>query len=1262
MPQWLNASETERARRAVALAQRWIDEAAASHADPAAERLAGVLRDPNGLPFTLGFVDDVMRPESLGAAASGLHRVAPLVPGFLPWYLRAAVRAGGLVAPGLPAPTVPIARTVLREMVGHLIVDARPARLGPAIAKLRATGARLNLNLLGEAVLGEDEAQRRLDGIHELIRRDDVDYVSVKVSAVMSRISMWAFDEVVEQVAERLLPLYLTAAGVAADSTAGSHPTFINLDMEEYRDLDLTIAVFTRIMEDPRLARLEAGIVLQAYLPDALPALRELTAWAKDRVDHGGAPIKVRLVKGANLAMERVEASLHGWTPAPYDTKIDTDANYLRCLDAALTPESVRAVRVGVAGHNLFDIAYAWLLAGDRGVRPEAGEAASGSAPVEFEMLLGMAQGQVEAVGREVGHVLLYVPVVRPREFDVAISYLVRRLEENASKDNFLSAAFRLQENPDLLDREINRFALSLERSADPGLPSGPRRRQNRLAPVHESAALTTDPDTEAAALTQAVLGIAQAVDPGDTFVETAVFAAREDDTAVAAGAPGFRNTPDSDPALPANRAWARGILERIPESTAGEGLVRSALVTDPAEIERILARVRGAAAVWGSRPAAERGEVLLRVAAVLESRRGELIEVAAAETGKVLAEGDVEVSEAVDFAKYYAARARELDAVQGAAFVPSRLTVVAPPWNFPLSIPAGGVLAALAAGSGVVFKPAPQARRSAAVIAAALWDAGIPRDLLAFVDISEGELGRDLIAHPDVDRVILTGSFETAALFRSWRHDLPLLAETSGKNALVIAPSADLDLAVADLVKSAFAHAGQKCSAASLAILVGPVGRSKRFARQLVDATRSLRVAWPDDPRAEVGPVIERPQDKLQWALTELGPDEKWLLKPREIPGSEGRLWTPGIRLGVQPGSRFHREEFFGPVLGIMHAPTLARAVELQNGVDYGLTAGLHTQDPADLALWLDRVQAGNLYVNRGITGAIVQRQPFGGWKRSSVGGGTKAGGPNHLIGLGAWRDTGGSGSTTLHLRGLDSRITALIEAAQPSLDYTAFEWLRRAALSDALAWDREFGRVRDVSRLGVERNLFRYRAVPVAVRATGEAPLRALLRVAIAAIRGGGAFTLSSPVGLPAAVRRVLGEAGVTVFVESDAEWIERFTGPAGSESSPSPDPLPSQKSSENRAESSKNRDGSGAGLLDEALAPQRPNRVRIVGAADDVASLHAALAEAVQGDPDLAILAGEVTTAGRIELLPFLHEQAIAITAHRYGNPDDWSAEVI
>ncbi|CAH0247611.1 Bifunctional protein PutA [Microbacterium oxydans] len=1221
------AASAPLADRAVELARRWVTEAAAVEVDPAARRLADVLQDANGLPFTLGFVDGVMRPESLGAAASQLHRIAPIVPEFLPWYLRGAVKLGGGMAPMLPSPVVPIARRVLRDMVGHLVVDARPAKLGPAIARIRETGSRLNLNLLGEAVLGEAEAKRRLDGIHELIRRDDVDYVSVKVSAIISHISMWAFDEVVEQVVERLLPLYLTAA---SPSTGSGTQTFINLDMEEYRDLDLTIAVFTRLLEDPRLTGLTAGIVLQAYLPDALPALQELTAWARERVEYGGAPIKVRLVKGANLAMEHVEAKMHGWTPATYDTKLETDANYLRCLDWALRPEHTDAVRIGVAGHNLFSIAYAWLLAGERGVRDD----------VEFEMLLGMAQGQVQAVAREVGPVLLYVPVVAPAEFDVAISYLVRRLEENASSENFLSAAFHLDSDESLFVREEDRFLDALDLSRDPAFWRGPRRTQDRLAPMHESvrpALAAPEPEID---LTRAVLGISRGSDgsdvfddsAGEGFLETAIYSAREVDTGTG-GAPGFENAVDSDPALPANREWAAGIRAGIEGSTAGDTTLASARITDADALERAVRRVEAAAAAWGSRPAAERAEVLLRAAAALESRRGELIEVAASETGKVIAEADVEVSEAVDFAGYYASKARELDAISGAAFVPARVTVVTPPWNFPLAIPAGGVLAALAAGSGVVFKPAPQARRCAAVIAEALWQAGVPRDVLALVDIEEGELGQALIAHEAVDRVILTGSWDTAALFRSWRPELPLLAETSGKNAIVITPSADLDLAVADLVKSAFGHAGQKCSAASLAILVGPVGRSQRFARQLADAVRSLHVGWPTDPLAEVGPVIEKPQGKLAWALTELEGDEQWLIEPAvSTDDPSGRLWRPGVRVGVQPGSRFHLEEFFGPVLGIMHAPTLARAVELQNAVAYGLTAGLHTQNPDELSFWLDRVQAGNLYVNRGITGAIVQRQPFGGWKRSSVGPGAKAGGPNYLIGLGSWRSQPSAmPSSTLHLRGLDSRITGLIESAQPSLDFESFEWLRRSALSDALAWDREFGQVRDVSHLEVERNLFRYRPVPVEIRATADAALQDLLRIVIAAVRAGAGFTLSTPVGLPSAVRHALGDLDAAVFLESDEEWIERMR--------PRPAAAPG-----------------------EAPTAPRAGRVRLVGPRAPVDAVSSALARALDGDPDLAVYGGEVTSAGRIELLPFVHEQAIAITAHRFGNPDATFADVI
>src|SRR6185312_6265010 len=335
---------------AIALATRWVHDGAHAPADPAAERLAGVLKDPHGLDFTIGFVDRVVRPHDLHVAGRNLRAVAKITPRFLPWYMRFAIWLGGVFGPILPGIVVPISRSVLRRMVGHLIVDATPARLGPAIAKLRAGGARLNLNLLGEAVLGEQEAARRLEGTRALLARDDVDYVSIKVSSIASQLSMWSFDETVDRVVDRLVPLYELAA-------ASPSPKFINLDMEEYRDLDLTIAVFTSILSKPQLLGLEAGIVLQAYLPDALDAMQTLTEWATQRRVAGGAPVKVRVVKGANLAMERVDATIHDWPLATYGSKQSTDANYKRVLDWALTPEHADAVKIGVAGHNLFDIA-----------------------------------------------------------------------------------------------------------------------------------------------------------------------------------------------------------------------------------------------------------------------------------------------------------------------------------------------------------------------------------------------------------------------------------------------------------------------------------------------------------------------------------------------------------------------------------------------------------------------------------------------------------------------------------------------------------------------------------------------------------------------------------------------------------------------------------------------------------------------------------------------------------------------------------------
>lgn len=992
---------------AAALARRWA--AAPPEADGAAGRLAALVADPAGLDLAVRFVDRVIRPEDAHVAARELAalRGTTSAAGFLGAADRLLLAAGSVAAPLAPGLVVPAARVRLRQLVGHLLVDAGPG-LGRHLAATYAQGFGVTLNLLGEAVLGDAEAIGRLGRLQSLAARPDVHHVAAKVSALASQLSPWDRAGSAARVRERLRVLCASAA---------RHGTSVTVDMEEYRDLGLTLDAFTALLADPDLRSADLGLAVQAYLPDAVGVVDAVVDAARRRVAAGGTPVKIRLVKGANLSMEHVEARLHGWAAAPYGTKAEVDAAYVRLLDRVLQPELAGIVRLGLGSQNLFHVALAHVVATDRGV------------PMDVEMLLGMAPAQADAVRRDVGRVLLYTPVVARADLDVAIAYLVRRLEETASDESFVRAL--LGGGADALDAQEAAFRASVR---DAGSPATASRR---------------------------------AVRPS---------AASED----------FANTPDSDPAAPDAVAWLADVRTR---QVVAPAPLRLGSI---AEVDEAVQRAVTAASGWAATPPARRAAVLRRVALRLEERRADLLATMAREAGKTLAEGDPEVSEAVDFARYYADRAADLadGQVPGAVFRPHGVTVVTPPWNFPVAIPVGSVLAALAAGSPVLIKPAPQTPRSAAVamaaVHAAFADEGVPADVLQVVETDEGDVGRRLVTHPDVARVVLTGSIETARLFAGWRDDLDVLAETSGKNALVVTASADVDLAVADVVRSAFGHAGQKCSAASLLILVGSAGRSARLRRQLADAVASLGVGPATDPATTMGPLVEPAHGKLLRALTTLDAGEEWLVRPRRLDDA-GRLWSPGVKHGVAPGSFFHTTECFGPVLGVMRARTLDEAIDLQNAVAFGLTGGLHSLDEAEIAHWLDRVGVGNAYVNRHITGAVVRRQPFGGWKASVVGPGAKAGGPNYVAQLGRWAD-----------------------AADAPADPSA--WLDRACRDDSRFWREELAVTHDPSALGVESDVLRYRPVPhLTVRAGADAAEHHVTRVLHAAAVAGVPVTVS-------------------------------------------------------------------------------------------------------------------------------------------------------
>jgi len=738
--------------------------------------------------------------------------------------------------------------------------------------------------------------------------------------------------------------------------------------------------------------------------------------------------------------METTEAELHGWPAAPYRTKADVDASYARLIDAALRPEHAEAVRVGIASHNLFHLSWALAVASSRGVE----------AQVDVEMLEGMANSESLAIAKTGQRVLLYAPVTQRDDFASAVAYLVRRLDENTSDENYLKAAFDIATDEARFEEQRDRFTRS----------------------VHERHALSTASLRNVPVMTSDSSNFSNVVN----FDPTSSKAFEEITSAFSK----IREVPD----------------RQIPLVIGGKDIVSNEFMIghDPsadaepwyrysvADAEQVDEAVRCAAVAresWAGLSIEERRRILYACANVMEDERVTSTAVMARDGGKTEAEAEPEVSEGIDFARFYASSAANFEDSS-----PLGTVLVVPPWNFPYAIPAGGVCAALAAGNAVILKPAPETVATAWELVQQLWAGGVPRDVLQFVPTRDDENGRRLVTHEGVDAVILTGAFDTALMFTTWRPDITLLAETSGKNAMLISACADIDVAVKDLVQSAFGHAGQKCSAASLAIVVRDVYDDPAFLRQLSDAVRSLRVGPSWDLSTSMGPIIRSAEPPLERALHHLDPGESWLLQPHPLDAA-GLQWSPGVKLGVRSGSWSHQHEWFGPVLGVMVAPDFATAIRWQNRTDFGLTAGLQSLDEKECELWMDRVEAGNLYINRGTTGAIVNRQPFGGWRRSSVGPTAKAGGDHYVQALRHWA---------------------------PLTDVTS---------SMALAhtwWNSTGSQAIDRTGLKVEKNFHRYRhyAKPICVRVDGtfDESQRSLIDMIVREARVRVTFSANQPV----------------------------------------------------------------------------------------------------------------------------------------------------
>ena len=900
------------------------------------------------------------------------HVVEYLEPADTPRLLGVALATAKRM-PGGAAITAAVARRAIRRMAKQFIAGEDAPEAVAAVERLWREGAAATVDLLGEKTVTAAEADRYaarvvelLDALataspawpsDKLLEADDLGplprtNLSVKPTALAPHLHPLTALEGIEEAKRRLRPIL--RAAVARDA-------FVYLDMEHYDVKDLTLRLFRELLDEPGFEGLDAGVVIQAYLRDSARDLEAMCAWAERRQ----RPIGIRLVKGAYWDAETIAAEAEGWAPPVYLDKDDTDANYERCVQ--ILHDAHGTVRAAFASHNLRSLGFAVADARRRGI-PDHG--------YELQMLHGMAGGAQRAVRGLGVRLRVYCPV---GELLPGMAYLVRRLLENTANESFLRLADSTSALDDLLappqptePASAHASPLSIrpptsERDPAPYEPEPPRAWRGPADRERFGAAV-------------------DAADRGKPLIVPAFI----DGEAVTTGA----ELVSVDPANP-------------------ERVVAVATSCGAAEADAAVAAASRAQPAWAARSAEDRAGVLFRAADWMRQRRDGLAALEVFEAGKPWKEADADICEAVDFCEYYGREAIRLGRggqVQSPPGEDNRLgyrakgvIAVIAPWNFPLAIPCGMTTAALVTGNAVVLKPAEQTPGIAARLGEAFAAAGLPPGVLNIVPGPGESVGATLVRHPGVHLIVFTGSMavglsivaDAATVVPGQRHVKRVIAEMGGKNALVIDADADLDQAVPAAIYSAFGFAGQKCSATSRLVVVDAVYDA--MVERLAGATRELAVGHPRDMGTQVGPVIDADAHRRLLAVIEGAPRFGRVAAQGERGPDGGWFVPPTVVADVDPHAPIATDEHFGPVLTVSRAKDFDEALTIAADTPYALTGGVFSRSPVHIAEASLRLRAGNIYVNRSTTGAVVGRQPFGGYGLSGVG--SKAGGPDYLL-----------------------------------------------------------------------------------------------------------------------------------------------------------------------------------------------------------------------------------------------------------------------
>lgn len=885
---------------------------------------------------------------------------------------------------------VPILKKALRKATNVLVIDADTNLLRKDKEKADKMGISYESCLMGERAIGMKEANSMFAECIKTLKNPNVSRLAVKLTSIYPQIHDIEHKDGETELERRLAELYRVAMQHPIRNDKGMTVyKVVMIDTEAYGDVAYTISIFKKVLSQPEFLKYTAGITLQAYLLDAWDIQTELLEFAKQRQDNGGAPLEMRLVKGRASMMENILCEKRGWESPVRTDKKDVDANYMHILERAMMMENAKALRIGIATHNLYSIAYAYLLSRKMNTPKRC---------FRFEMLEGIANHVIRTLNKRDVQVLVHVPMVANAEYNRAVAYIARRLYDNFSNDTFISKSYMLKPQTAVWDKLAESFKESYIRKDK--LEHRKAHRQDRneyYGNICSYQEFVNEADTDFR------------LECNQRWAEKIIKKWKTDGTMTGNKCDWRKWVPgDTLPSQVGDKLFYNDKKQKYYDiSQDGTVEVCEMSITDPVQMERVLLAAKNDKSGWRQTELNKRMEILLKAANNIGMMRAEMVGAICAIAGVTVEQADAEVSEAMNYCRLYTYLYKNLANLEDVSLTAKGVVLILTPRIFSSSISSNYIASALITGNSCVVKPSTKTAPVIWLMANAFWNAGVPKDALQ-VNITEPSYYKLLTSSPFINHICLTGKSETADSISQINPKKSFQAETNSKNAIILTAKGDMYQAIKNTCISAFISAGQSCAACSILLVERCIYDNPVFKNALIDCAQTMMVGSIWNMCNQYGPLTTNKDKKLMRALN-LEDGETWLVAP-EFLDEEKRYMKPAIKYNVKPDSYTFHTKLNAPLLAVTPYDQLKDAIRIINEQDYGFTTGLFSLDENEQNYWRNNVIAGNLMINRDISILKAYMQPIGGFKNSSHGSEFKIAGPNFCLQMVEAKDKDGS------------------------------------------------------------------------------------------------------------------------------------------------------------------------------------------------------------------------------------------------------------